>query len=154
MAILGTITLFVGTLQALKQEETKRLLAFHSIGQIGYIILGIGVCLVLIPDAKMQDLALIAIIGALFHTVNHAFFKSLLFFNAGTILFETKTQDLNKIGGLIKYMPITAITALIAAFSISGVPLFNGFASKWSLYSVTILGSSLPDILQYLDFLR
>jgi len=138
-------------MQALKQEQSKRLLAFHSIGQVGYIILGIGACLALLPSgADSQGLLALAIIGfygALFHTVNHALFKSLLFLNAGSMLYATGTQDLNRLGGLMKYMPLTAVTALVASFSIAGVPLFNGFASKWSLYVATILGSSMPAIL-------
>ncbi len=145
LALLGTLTLFFGTMQALKQEQSKRLLAFHSIGQVGYIILGIGACLALLPaGADSQGLLALAIIGfygALFHTVNHALFKSLLFLNAGSMLYATGTQDLNRLGGLMKYMPLTAITALVASFSIAGVPLFNGFASKWSLYVAAILGS-------------
>jgi formate hydrogenlyase subunit 3/multisubunit Na+/H+ antiporter MnhD subunit len=145
LALLGTLTLFFGTMQALKQEQSKRLLAFHSIGQVGYIILGIGACLALLPTgADSQGLLALAIIGfygALFHTVNHALFKSLLFLNAGSMLYATGTQDLNRLGGLMKYMPLTAITALVASFSIAGVPLFNGFASKWSLYVAAILGS-------------
>ena len=145
IAVLGTITLFIGTMQALKQEQTKRLLAFHSIGQIGYILLGLGACVALIRTG-MQDeivlgLAAIGFYGALFHTINHGTFKSLLFLNAGSMLYATDTQDLNKLGGLIKYMPVTAVMTLIASFSIAGVPLFNGFASKWSIYVSTILGS-------------
>ncbi len=145
LALLGTLTLFFGTIQALKQEQSKRLLAFHSIGQVGYIILGIGACLALLPSGAdspgLLALAIIGFYGALFHTVNHALFKSLLFLNAGSMLYATGTQDLNRLGGLMKYMPLTALTALVASFSIAGVPLFNGFASKWSLYVATILGS-------------
>jgi len=146
LAFLGTVTLFFGTMQALKQEQSKRLLAFHSIGQIGYIILGLGACLALLPIgtgyAGLAALAAIGFYGALFHTINHGLFKSLLFLNAGSMLYATGTQDLNRLGGLMKYMPLTAITALVASFSIAGVPLFNGFASKWSIYVATILGSS------------
>jgi formate hydrogenlyase subunit 3/multisubunit Na+/H+ antiporter MnhD subunit len=141
LASFGTLTLFIGTLQALKQEETKRLLAFHSIGQVGYIVLAVGVTLVLYPNMSTVALASIALAGAFFHTLNHALFKSLLFFNAGSILFATGTQNLNRIGGLAKFMPLTAWTALVASFSIAGVPLFNGFASKWSIYAATILGA-------------
>jgi formate hydrogenlyase subunit 3/multisubunit Na+/H+ antiporter MnhD subunit len=148
LAVVGTVTLVVGTFQALRQEETKRLLAFHSIGQIGYIVLGLGACLVLLPEGPgPAAIATLALVGALFHTLNHALFKSLLFFNAGTILKATGTQDLNKLGGLIKYMPVTAITCMIASFSIAGVPLFNGFASKWSIYSATVLGGKTVGIL-------
>jgi hydrogenase-4 component B len=143
VAVLGTITLFTGTMQALKQEQTKRLLAFHSIGQVGYILLGFGACMALLPAAGPEAAALAALgmIGALFHTLNHGVFKALLFLNAGSMLHATGTQDLNKMGGLLKYMPLTAATALVASLSISGVPLFNGFASKWSIYVATVQGS-------------
>jgi hydrogenase-4 component B len=146
IASLGTITLFVGTMQALRQEQTKRVLAFSSIGQVGYILLGIGACLALLGpgmrDVTVMPLAAVAFYGALFHTLNHGTFKSLLFLNAGSMLYATGTQDLNRLGGLMKVMPLTAVTTLIASFSIAGVPLFNGFASKWSLYVAAILGSN------------
>jgi hydrogenase-4 component B len=143
VAVLGTITLFTGTMQALKQEQSKRLLAFHSIGQIGYILLGAGACMALLPanGPNATVFATIALYGALFHALNHGLFKGLLFLNAGSLLRATGTQDLNKMGGLMKYMPLTAITALVASFSISGVPLFNGFASKWTIYVALIQGS-------------
>ena len=145
VAVLGTVTLFTGTMQALKQEQTKRLLAFHSIGQIGYILLGTGVCMALLPassDPKIATLAVIGLCGAIFHSVNHALFKGLLFLNAGSIEMATGSQELNKLGGLMKYMPLTAVITLIASFSISGVPLFNGFVSKWSIYVAAVQGSS------------
>lgn len=146
IAVLGTITLFVGALQALKQEQTKRLLAFSSISQIGYILLGIGAAIALYAPGEsnttLQLLASLGLLGALFHTMNHACFKSLLFLTAGSVMYATDTQDMNKLGGLIKLMPATALLTLIASFSISGVPLFNGFASKWTIYSAVILGSS------------
>ena len=145
LALLGTLTLFFGTVQALKQEQSKRLLAFSSIGQVGYIILGLGTCLALLPFGTNTEgllgLAVIGFYGALFHTVNHALFKSLLFLNAGSLLYATGTHDLNRLGGLMKYMPLSALAALVASFSIAGVPLFNGFASKWILSVAAILGS-------------
>ena len=143
IAFLGTITLFTGTMQALRQEQSKRLLAFHSIGQIGYILLGLGVCMALLPggDHRLVTLAAIGLFGALYHVMNHGVFKGLLFLNAGSILYATGTQDLNKLGGLMKFMPLTAVTALVASFSISGVPLFNGFVSKWSIYVAAVQGS-------------
>jgi formate hydrogenlyase subunit 3/multisubunit Na+/H+ antiporter MnhD subunit len=144
VSVLGTITLFTGTMQALRQEQSKRLLAFHSIGQIGYILLGTGGCMALLPAAgpAAAALAALALFGALLHVLNHGLFKALLFLNAGSMLHATGTQDLNRMGGLIKFMPLTALTALVASFSISGVPLFNGFVSKWSIYAAAILGGS------------
>ncbi len=144
IAVLGTLTLFTGTMQALKQEHSKRLLAFHSIGQVGYILLGVGACMMLLPanhPAALRAMAALAFFGAIFHVLNHGLFKALLFLNAGSMLTATGTQDLNKMGGLMKFMPLTALTALVASFSISGVPLFNGFASKWSIYTATIQGA-------------
>ena len=151
VAILGTVTLFTGTMQALRQEQSKRLLAFHSIGQIGYILLGIGVCMALLSvgNHKLAALATIGFFGALYHVINHGIFKSLLFLNAGSMLYVTGTQDLNKLGGLMKFMPLTAITTMVASFSISGVPLFNGFVSKWCIYVAAVQGG---EVARYLPF--
>ena len=144
LAVLGTITLFSGTMQGLKQDDSKRLLAFSSVGQIGYILLALGACVALLPssDQKMVALAGIAFCGGLLHAINHGIFKGLLFFNAGSMYQATGTQDLNKMGGLWKYMPLTGLTVLLASFGIAGVPLLNGFVSKWSIYVATVQGSS------------
>jgi hydrogenase-4 component B len=143
IVILGTITLFAGTMQALQQEQSKRLLAFHSIGQMGYIVLAIGTCLLLAdkPSAGAAAIASFALLAALFHLLNHSLFASLLYFNAGSVLQATGTQDLNRLGGLMKYMPLTGLTALVGSLSISGVPLLNGFASKWAIFVAAIQGA-------------
>jgi formate hydrogenlyase subunit 3/multisubunit Na+/H+ antiporter MnhD subunit len=142
VALLGTITLFTGTMQALRQEDAKRLLAFHSIGQIGYILLGTGACLALLGSGQhdLAPLATVGLFGALFHSVNHGLFKSLLFLDAGSMALATGTRDLDKLGGLARYMPWTALTTLVASFSIAGVPLLNGFVSKWSIYVAAVQG--------------
>jgi len=141
---LGTITLFTGAAQALKQEQSKRLLAFSSIGQIGYIMLGTGACMALLAtgDSSAGALAIVGFTGALFHVLNHGCFKALLFLNAGSLIHATGTQDLNRMGGLMRFMPVTAVTALVGSLSISGVPLLNGFASKWHIYVACIQGSA------------
>ncbi|MFA6560552.1 MAG: proton-conducting transporter membrane subunit [Verrucomicrobiia bacterium] len=143
LTLLGTITLFTGTVQALRQNMSKRLLAFSTIGQAGYILLGLGVCMTLIgsTDRAVAALGVAAFYGTLFHTLNHGVFKSLLFLNAGSVLHATATQDLNKLGGLMRFMPVTAVTTLIASFSIAGVPLFSGFASKWGMFTAAIQGN-------------
>ena len=110
---------------ALAQHDFKRLLAFHRISQIGYVITAIGLATVLGLEA------------GLFHAMNHTLFKGLLFLTAGAVLYATGTTDLDKLGGLAKKMPKTAICFLIGAFSISGLPPFNGFASKWMIYQAT-----------------
>jgi len=145
LAGLGTATLFIGTTQALGEDQTKRLLAYSSIGQVGYILLALGAAVALLPrtepDTALLGLAAAALSAAFFHTLNHGLYKSLLFLNAGSLLAATDTQDLNQMGGLAGSLPWTAATALIGSLAISGVPLLNGFASKWSIFVSTMLGA-------------
>jgi len=118
LMILGTLSMVIGVFLAIGQWDFKRLLAYHSISQIGYVILGIGLGTPL------------GIMGGLFHLFNHSVFKSLLFLNSGAVEYATGTRDLKKMGGLIKKMPITGATSLVASMSIAGIPPFNGFWSK------------------------
>jgi hydrogenase-4 component B len=137
LALAGTGSLFVGTLTALRQTDTKRLMAFHTIGQIGYICLGLGVgvyCLQTYPA-----LASIALAGAILHAVNHACFKSCLFLGAGSVLYRTGQRDMDKLGGLAAFMPYTTGTTTIASLSIAGMPPLNGFASKWLIVAGCLL---------------
>ena len=137
LALAGTGSLFVGTLTALQQTDTKRLMAFHTIGQIGYICLGLGVgayCLDMYPA-----LATVALAGAILHAVNHACFKSCLFLGAGSVLYRTGERDMDKLGGLAAFMPYTTGTTAIASLSIAGVPPLNGFASKWLIVAGCLL---------------
>ncbi|MDD5382469.1 MAG: proton-conducting transporter membrane subunit [Candidatus Margulisbacteria bacterium] len=118
LMVLGIVSILAGVLLALWQWDFKRLLAYHSISQIGYVVLGVGLATPL------------GIMGGLFHLLNHAIFKSLLFLNAGAIEHQAGTRDLKQMGGLSRKMPVTAATSLIASMSIAGVPPFNGFWSK------------------------
>ena len=118
LMILGTLSMVIGVFLAIGQWDFKRLLAYHSISQIGYVILGIGLGTPL------------GIIGGLFHLFNHSVFKSLLFLNSGAVEYTTGTRDLKKMGGLMTKMPITGATSLVASMSIAGIPPFNGFWSK------------------------
>lgn len=138
IACFGAISLFVGTLTALVQEDSKRLLAFHSIGQIGYVLLAIGTGLSFLPI--LPAVSVVALIAGLYHVVNHACFKSLLFLNAGSVIYRTGTRELNRLGGLAGLMPVTAATALVASLSIAGLPPFNAFVSKWLIFQTTIIG--------------
>jgi len=122
MVVFGAVTMFVGVTMALAQHDFKRLLAFHSISQIGYVITAAGLGTVL------------GLNSALFHAMNHTLFKGLLFLCAGAVLTAAGTTSLDKLGGLSKKMPKTAICFIIGAFSISGLPPFNGFMSKWQIY--------------------
>ena len=134
IAAVGAATLLIGTVQSMKQSDTKRLLAYSSIGQVGYIVLAVGAVLVLgnSGEPALRALALLAAVGALFHMLNHAVFKGLLFLTSGSILYATGTKDLNRLGGLIRLMPVTAVIAGIASLSISGMPPASGFSSKWT----------------------
>ena len=132
IAAVGVLSLFFGTMRALVQHDSKRLLAYHSIGQIGYVLLGFGIGLSLMQTDAF--LATIALVGGAFHLLNHACFKSLLFLNAGAFELATGERDLNKLGGLGGILPVTAVCTVVASFSIAGLPPFNGFASKWLLY--------------------
>lgn len=124
----GIITMALGVFMALQQANIKKMLAYHSISQMGYIITGIGVALYLGYEGAM------GYTGALYHIINHALFKSLLFMVAGVIYYHTKELDMYKLGGLWKKLPATTIVFIVAALGISGIPLFNGYVSKTILH--------------------
>ena len=125
LVFIGSLSMFICVTMALAQHDFKRLLAFHSISQIGYVLTAVGLCTAL------------GLSAGLYHAMNHTLFKGLLFLAAGAVLHETGTTDLGKLGGLSKKMPHTTVLFLIGAFSISGIPPFNGFASKWMIYQAT-----------------
>jgi multicomponent Na+:H+ antiporter subunit D len=118
LLMLGGLSMVVGVFMAIGQWDIKRLLAYHSISQIGYVVLGIGLGTPL------------GVLGGVFHLINHAAFKSLLFMGAGAVEFRTGTRQLREMGGLRERMPVTAATTLSASLAISGIPPFNGFFSK------------------------
>ena len=149
LASFGVVTLFIGTVQALKQHDAKRLHAYHSIGQMGYILLGIGTAQYFFLSASplLHTLAALALIGGLYHTMNHALFKGLLFLCTGSVQYATGTKDLDKLGGLIKLMPLTALTAAVASASIAGIPAFSGFMSKWSIIASGLVGGKAGGVI-------
>jgi multicomponent Na+:H+ antiporter subunit D len=116
--VLGALSILLGVVLAVGQWDFKRLLAYHSISQIGYILIGMGLGTTL------------GMAGAVFHAFNHALFKSLLFFNAGAVEMGLGTRDLRKMGNITRLMPVTAHSSMVASLSISGIPPFNGFFSK------------------------
>jgi NADH-quinone oxidoreductase subunit L len=126
LMVVGAVTILLAVMMALVQKDYKRLLSFHAISQVGYMILGIGTAL---P---------VGIIGGLFHMLNNALYKSCLFFTAGAVEKQTGTTDLRELGGLYRKMPVTFISFFIAAVSISGVPPFNGFFSKELVYDAAL----------------
>ncbi len=119
---IGVITIIIAVMMALVQHNYKRLLGFHSISQVGYMILGFGLG------------SVIGIAAGLFHMINNAIYKSGLFLAAGSIEYRTGKENIDDLGGLSKEMPVTFFASLIFAMSISGVPPLNGFASKWMIY--------------------
>ncbi len=143
LALAGTGSLFVAMPTALAQTDSKRLMAFSTVGQIGYICLGLGVGLYCLPDRPA--LAALALMGALFHTANHACFKACLFLGAGAVLYRTGERNMDKLGGLGGAMPVTASSSMLASLSIAGVPPLNGFASKWLILATCLLaGMTAP----------
>jgi formate hydrogenlyase subunit 3/multisubunit Na+/H+ antiporter MnhD subunit len=119
---IGVITIISAVMMALVQHNCYRLLAYHAVSQVGYMILGFGLGLI------------IGIAAGLFHMVNNVIYKSGLFLSAGSVEYRTGKHDIDDLGGLSKVMPVTFIASLIFAMSISGIPPFNGFASKWMIY--------------------
>ncbi len=133
--IFACLTLIVGNAMAVVQTDMKRLLAYSSVGQIGYILLGIGIGLA----AYGSSVGNLALAGAIYHTVNHALMKALLFLIAGTVIHTLGTRNLNELSGIAKTMPVTSFAFIIGAAAIIGMPPLNGFASKWILYESSAL---------------
>jgi len=144
--IIGAVSSILGVLYALSEHDIKRLLAYHSIENIGIILLGLGSGLIFIA-LKQPSLAMLAITAGLFHTLNHAVFKSLLFLGAGSVISQTHTRNIEEYGGLIKLMPYTAIFFLVGAVAISGLPPFNGFVSEWLTFQSLFSGIATSSIL-------
>jgi len=136
---LGTLSMVIGVFLAIGQWDIKRLLAYHSISQMGYVVLSVGIGMILVARGDKPEVATLAIAGGLFHLVNHAAFKGLLFLNAGAIEYTIGTRNLQEMGGLSKYMPATSATSFVASMSISGIPPFNGFFSKLIIIIACIL---------------
>jgi hydrogenase-4 component B len=137
--IVGVVSAVLGVLYALMEHDLKRLLAYHSIENIGIILMGLGAALIFRVTGHPL-LAAVALIAAMFHTLNHAIFKCLLFLGAGSVLHSTGTRNMEEMGGLIRPMPVTAFCFLIGAVAISGLPPLNGFVSEWLTYQSLLSG--------------
>jgi formate hydrogenlyase subunit 3/multisubunit Na+/H+ antiporter MnhD subunit len=141
--VLGLATALFGVLFATVQTDMKRLLAYSSIENIGIIVAGIGLAILFKTYGKTL-LAAIALTAALYHCLNHAFFKSLLFLATGSVLHATKERSLGKLGGLIHRMPWVAWLALVGTLAMAGLPPLNGFVSEWLLLQAFLFTPSLP----------
>jgi hydrogenase-4 component B len=140
---VGSISALLGVLYALMEHDLKRLLAYHSVENIGIILIGVGAGMIF-HSYGLMTLAALGFIGGLYHTINHATFKALLFFGAGSVLHATGTRNMEKMGGLIKRMPWTAFFFLIGSVAISALPPLNGFASEWLVFQSLLGGSNIP----------
>lgn len=131
--LFGAVSAVLGVAYALNEHDIKRLLAYHSVENIGIILLGVGVALI---GWAMQSPALVVLglLAGLFHLINHAMFKGLLFLGAGSVLYATGTRNMEVLGGLRKLMPTTAVCFLIGSLAISAIPPLNGFVSEWFTY--------------------
>jgi hydrogenase-4 component B len=148
---VGTVSALLGVLYALMEHDLKRLLAYHSIENIGIILMGLGASLMFLHTGHTV-LAALALIAGLYHTINHAVFKGLLFLGAGAVLHATHTRDMEKMGGLARRMPQTAFYFLIGAVAISALPPLNGFVSEWLTYQALLQGFGTTDSLMRLIF--
>ena len=134
LMLAGVTSIITAVMMALMQHNYKRLLGFHAVSQVGYMILGFGMG------------SVIGVAAGLFHMVNNALYKSGLFLSAGCVEYRTGKNDIDDLGGLSKAMPVTFIATLIFAMSISGIPPLNGFASKWMIYQGIIDFGNGPGI--------
>ncbi|HXX09435.1 MAG TPA: hydrogenase 4 subunit B [Pseudolabrys sp.] len=140
---VGGITAVMGVLYALMQHDLKRLLAYHTVENIGIIYIGLGLALAFKAHG-MAAAAALALTAGLLHVFNHSIFKSLLFFGAGAVLNSTGERDMEHLGGLIHRMPQTAFVFLVGCVAISALPPLNGFVSEWLTFQAILLSPQLP----------
>lgn len=140
--VTGGVTAVMGVLLALMQHDLKRLLAYHTVENIGIIFIGLGLAMAFRADGAKAAAAL-ALTAALFHALNHSLFKSLLFMGAGAVLNATGLRDMERMGGLIHRMPVTAVAFLVGSVAISALPPFNGFVSEWLTFQAVLVSPTL-----------
>lgn len=147
--VFGAVSSVLGVVYALAEHDIKRLLAYHSVENIGIILLGVGVGFVGVAIGQ-PVLAAIGIMAGLYHLLNHAMFKGLLFLGAGSVLYSTGTRNMEKMGGLARVMPVTALCFLIGSLAISAIPPLNGFVSEWftyqSMFSAAFAGDAIVKV--------
>lgn len=135
--IIGTLSALLGVLYAMMQHDLKRLLAYSSVENVGIIFMGLGLSMIFL-GTQHPALGVIGLIAALYHVLNHAVFKGLLFLGAGAVLHRTHERDLDRLGGLIHRMPVTAALFLVGCISIAALPPFNGFVSEWLTFQAAL----------------
>ena len=144
LLVVGAVSAVLGVLYAMVDSDLKRLLAYSSVENIGIILLGVGAAM-LFQTYHLPALAALALVASLYHTLNHAVFKSLLFMGAGAVLYAAHTRNMEEMGGLIKRMPQTAVFFLVGSVAIAALPPFNGFISEWITFQSLLLSFQIPD---------
>ncbi|MGB2937738.1 MAG: proton-conducting transporter membrane subunit [Phycisphaerae bacterium] len=151
LMVIGAATILCAVMMAMIQHNLKRLLAFHAVSQVGYMVLGMGLAAAVLAPSRMAGtsasaevvaVAAIAFCGGLFHMLNNAIYKCALFLGAGAVERVTGTTELDRLGGLARVLPVTFVCTVVAALAISGVPPLNGFVSKWLVYTGALGGGS------------
>jgi multicomponent Na+:H+ antiporter subunit D len=140
ITLIGVLSMVIGVILAIGQWDMKRLFAYHSISQMGYVIMAAGIAMLILAKGGNRNIAILSLSGGLFHMFNHSVFKGLLFLNAGSVEYATGTRNLKELGGLSEVLPVTSVTSLGASLSISGIPPFNGFFSKLIIIIAAIEG--------------
>src|SRR6267378_2073504 len=141
--VIAAVTALLGVLYALMEHDLKRLLAYHTVENIGIIFIGLGLALAF-EASGLRAAAALAFTAAIFHVFNHSLFKSLLFMGSGAVLNATGERDMEHLGGLIHRMPVTAVAFLAGCIAISALPPFNGFVSEWLTFQAILLSPQLP----------
>jgi hydrogenase-4 component B len=144
--VIGAVSALLGVMYALMEHDLKSLLAYHSVENIGIILLGIGAGMIF-QTYGLTEFAALGLLAGLYHTINHAMFKALLFLGAGSLLYATHTRNMEEYGGLLRRMPWTGLFFLIGAVSISALPPTNGFVSEWLVFQSLFLSFHIPAVL-------
>ncbi len=137
---IGVLSMVIGVILAIGQWDMKRLLAYSSISQVGYVVMAAGMAMNILVKGGDKGIAILALSGGLFHMFNHSVFKGLLFLTAGSVEYATGTRNLKELGGLSEYLPVTSATSFGASMSIAGIPPFNGFFSKLIIIIAAVQG--------------
>ncbi|HVB13040.1 MAG TPA: proton-conducting transporter membrane subunit [Nitrososphaerales archaeon] len=145
MVIAGAVSSLIGVLYASVEHDLKRALAYHSVENIGIIVLGLGLSVVFMSYG-LTALAALALLASMYHSLNHALFKSLLFMGAGSVISSTNTRDLNRMGGLARVMPWTSLLFLVGSIAIAGLPPLNGFVSEWLTMQALLSSYQVPNV--------
>ena len=144
--VIGAVSALLGVMYALMEHDLKSLLAYHSVENIGIILLGIGAGMIF-QTYGLTEFAALGLLAGLYHTINHAMFKALLFLGAGSLLYATHTRNMEEYGGLLRRMPWTGVFFLIGSVSISALPPTNGFVSEWLVFQSLFLSFHIPTVL-------